>query len=352
MTSILRYFIFIFLILSCTERENEKSVIDLDVDFSDYQEQELKSRNLKSNGLEKVSEINLSEEFNLFQPYLLNTFKNNNLVFFDPSPDQLNFVTLDSAFTLTKKFGGYGKGPGQYLNVLSLTVDDDNSSIIALDDRNSKLDTWSFEGELKNTESIKNSNIYRVIAHRSSFIAHNSRDPENFIYIQSNNPSEKKVIAKAKIDVEHPVERFFVLSGNIAAESSTNSIYYAGWGNSLIQSYDMEGGLKYSVNSIEPIDYFIPQRNDKGGFNRDPNRRSASRDLEIFGNYLTVLFTGKTKDADQILDFYDKVTGKYSFSFRLDDKSTEITNLTSDGTFYALSLKDNDWYVVKYKVSF
>lgn len=338
----------LFAITGCTQQKEEHKVEKIVDSFSEVKSQTAEQRSIKDRGLVKLYEVNVSKDFDLFQPYLLN-YLDGRIILFDSSPEQMNFVLFDSTLAIKDKFGGFGRGPGEYLNILNLTIDEKKKSILAIDDRNAKMETWSWEGELIKDQKISN-NIYRLIVYKDSFIVHDPRNPEDFLYLQDQQFSDRKSIAEIMTSIDHPAKRSFVLSGEIVADTASNSVFYSGWGNSYIKGFELSGHKIFSYNSIEPIEYYLPTKSNNGALKRDENKRPASRDIEIYGDYLVTLYTGETRYADQILDFYNKNSGIYEYSIKLDYKTTEISNLSKERIFYTLSLVNGDWLIVKYQL--
>ena len=283
------------------------------------------------------SRVNLSEEFDLYNSYLLASDVNNITIL---DRDAFVFRQFDYDLNHINTFANEGRGPGEYTQPMDL-LNKEGKYWIA-DGRQTKIGKHSTDGTLIN--EIMPS--FGVIPHRFNLLENNksvifSLAGQNAFHILDENYNQTgSFLRLSGLNFQ---QKGFILDGYLATENDT--IFYAGLRNGIIKAFTSEGEKIYSRNVISPLNLDLLDMN--------PSQiRSAPNgvlDLTIHNGKLYILFGGEQIDDDRwkYLDIYNSANGTYLHTYLIDTPTTKISITSKDNPLlislgYDITTENND----------
>ncbi|MEX1212578.1 MAG: hypothetical protein WEA36_07020 [Balneolaceae bacterium] len=133
-----------------------------------------------------------------------------------------------------------------------------------------------------------------------------------------------------------------------------DQLYYAGYAEHLLKSWDMDGNLIFSVETIEPapdgINYHTFENSERRGAGYSEYGVYSASGLISTGADLVVVHAGmpsfSAPDQPQYLDFYNPASRMYSHTLVLPHRTSRIA--IYENTLYALHLVDDEIYLFRY----
>ncbi len=259
-----------------------------------------------------VNSVNISEEYDMYRAYLISSTKQN-ITIFDNS--NFGFHQLNFDLQHVGKFGNEGRGPGEFIFPVDLFTDQKNQHHI-VDGHQQVVSIFSADGNLINEQSLP----FGVIPHRYIVLESGKRalytitGNNAFHILNENNEAENTFLnlnTNSSLDYR---KRAFLLDGFIAGSDDT--VYFAGYKNSMLKAFKIDGELIYSRNYINPMDYDFKSMEIS-------DIRSApaeTLDIQVYDNKLIILTAGSREDPNRMhyLDVYNRENGDYLYTVLLE----------------------------------
>lgn len=260
--------------------------------------------------------VNLSEQYEVYNAYQLASNSENITLF-----DQSNFRFLQFDFELNKinQFGNQGRGPGEFVHPLSLSVDSDGS-YWTYDGRLNRVNKWTPDGRLSSELSLPfGVRPQRFAPMDSNHFGVLSLMSKNLFSIIGTEGNVINSFGHFDYDLSF-TQRGLLTDGRLTATS--DMLIYAGYRNDLIKAYTKDKELIYSRKILDPLEYDL--------FNADReelNSAIAVIQLVAYKDYLVTLYFGNRTDPNsgQYLDIYDIHTGDYIMTYSLDVRTRLIS---------------------------
>lgn len=136
-----------------------------------------------------------------------------------------------------------------------------------------------------------------------------------------------------------------------------NQLFYAGYAEHLLKSWDLDGNLLFSVETIEPapdgINYHTFEGAETRGAGFSEHGMFSASALVSTEDELVIVHAGMSSfsapDQPQYLDFYDVKSGIYSHTLELPHRTSRIA--IHENTLFALHMVEDEIYLFRYTIN-
>ncbi|MGF1668933.1 MAG: hypothetical protein ACFCU6_00690 [Balneolaceae bacterium] len=327
---------------------NTNHIIEKSEDFFNATAQNVDQRNIIDE-LNSLKSINLSKKHGFFRSYLL-AENSDNITLFEQQ--NFGFHQFDYNLNLINKFGLKGRGPGEIVHPMDLTVDKTGNYLI-LDGGSYRISKWSSEGILLEEFASPHGLIphrFRVLDNQS-FVLFSLMSQNSFHVFNKKGDQKESFLRVAGVSGN---KKGFMLDGKIDTIPDENIIYYVGTLNSMLKAYTSEGELLFSRKIIKPLDLDFINMDDH-------EIRSSSfvtNGFTIYKDKLLILQNGKANDKfeKRYLDIYNRNNGDYSHTYILENKTVRIATNNNISNplwiFLGLDEKNEEMFLSIYESPF
>lgn len=275
----------------------------------------LDSRNYKDVELDLIQEI-ITDEYDIYLPQTLSIDNENNLVFLDQATMKIYLSSISSIDF--KSFGnGKGRGPGEFLSVWDMVVDNEGN-ILTTDMDKIKVIQWNTNGEFiaeynLGSKHLTPSRMAVCNNHDWMYILSAQYGPNGIIHRVGRDGKHHNVFQKIKNQMERMP---FYTDGNLACDEKGNLIFASAY-NDFIRKYSPDGTMIFEKKVFD----FEPNKNimirDGRFFEKAEDTRRSSGEIYTIEDHFIVGYSNRVDELMNTIDFYKVKDGGYEYSIKL-----------------------------------
>jgi hypothetical protein len=263
--------------------------------------------------------------------------------------------------SILKTYGKKGHGPGEFMKILSVTID--SSGITFLDGTNLTASLYSHEGSLRQSDKM---NVNQTLTAGTKLSGDeylvkaldpglDSETEEGFKIINVKTNQIRIISAKRREPTKlQGMQRIMEVGGPIINRNS-GTIYRFSTGNSLFLAFDTKGNPLYEKHTIDRAESPTMQTKEVAGQKFTVNTgRNINIDVCPEGDFFYILSNAPAPDIREIspginaigvIDVYKAKTGEYVYSFKVPQHNDQKSTATS-GTPTSFVIADGKLMVI------
>ncbi len=270
------------------------------------------NKNFNNVNLQLIEEVNLTE-FDIFEATGLSLDTLGNIVFFDWNRQFIGRTSIGNISDINLFAGKKGKGPGEFQNVLTTEIDQNEIYVAAIENR--KISKWSLDGEMIKEYPIRTKNVFptrMTVCNEAPFLYILSRQywRDGILHVYNKEVGHIKSFAKVSGRDEQHV---FYNEGYLTCDDSGN-LYHSLMYVNKIRKYSPSGELilEREVYGIEENKEILEVDGRWTSLHKEA--KTIGGDIHTLDEKLYVAFSGIRPRRFTTIDVYstDKIEYQYS----------------------------------------
>jgi hypothetical protein len=300
-----------------------------------------------------VSKVVLQDSIHLYNRYDVNSghiLKNDEKFLYvsDRAGNKLSIIDNRSFEKINTITVPEGRGPGEMVNMTNFTIEPPH--IYFFSEQLIKIQVWHRNGELLSEFVLENSKPHRMVAWNDGSMTILSPMSPDFEYIFHTKDDEGNLLYSFGAIPEDEFN-YIKFSGELINDDKY--FYYAGYSEHVLQKWDREGNLYYSIATIEDfpseLNYAVMQSEEQRSVGYLDTGNFSAKGVTLYEDYLIIAHAGVWGDpTTEFLDIYNKHDGRYLASFQIPHTIGYGQIVVDDDRIYTIHSIDDEMHLGVY----